>query len=528
MVILPICLILGIVAGDTESPDSLPTHDPNRTITVFVPGFDPDGSSQSGPFGIDVLDPLITNLADLAGLPDINTPGDEYLPSVVLATDYYGDLPPAYYDAQDYVDLDDVMATWGGGIPRYALVIAKYARFAMDRAGADQVNFVSASMGGLVARWLIENDSDGLASEGRIARWLSLEGVISGNWAASNNVLMFLWDLFGTPSIDVDHMRYDWIQEHIQSPRTHADSPFYGDILLGMERSTRDSANDGLLSDAMWLLEDWEPNDGVQAVGDMYFHTISSQSRFLAQTPVMPWFHVNHYEIAQEQPAWLQIGNFITGNCRVRVTLTEVNLHDPHEPDDWWWDWMPAEVVFDTEVRSPAAEVDHDITGSIGTLGYDGGASPIHPIVARDTWQSVEHVFFDDFTTPSESILDVTLGAWEVDWDDRYDMSELLGGSETFDDHTETISIDVPGTFHREFSAGDWSGRLRIEVIAYPFADLGDAIPGDIDGDGQVGITDLLALLDEWGPCPPPCAADLNGDGTVGITDLLILLDHWG
>jgi len=26
--------------------------------------------------------------------------------------------------------------------------------------------------------------------------------------------------------------------------------------------------------------------------------------------------------------------------------------------------------------------------------------------------------------------------------------------------------------------------------------------PGDIDGDGNVGITDFLDLLAAWGPCP--------------------------
>ncbi|MCZ6493755.1 MAG: choice-of-anchor B family protein [Planctomycetota bacterium] len=53
---------------------------------------------------------------------------------------------------------------------------------------------------------------------------------------------------------------------------------------------------------------------------------------------------------------------------------------------------------------------------------------------------------------------------------------------------------------------------------------------GDLDGDGTVGIIDLLILLSEWGPCPDPpdeCPADLDGDGAVGILDLLTLLANW-
>jgi hypothetical protein len=55
--------------------------------------------------------------------------------------------------------------------------------------------------------------------------------------------------------------------------------------------------------------------------------------------------------------------------------------------------------------------------------------------------------------------------------------------------------------------------------------------PADFDGDGAVGITDFLALLAAWGPCPSPpapCPADLDGDGVVGITDFLALLASWG
>ena len=59
-----------------------------------------------------------------------------------------------------------------------------------------------------------------------------------------------------------------------------------------------------------------------------------------------------------------------------------------------------------------------------------------------------------------------------------------------------------------------------------------DGVLGDLDGDGSVGVTDLLILLGAWGPCPDPCPpscpADLDGDCSVGVTDLLSLLGNWG
>ncbi|MHC4209730.1 MAG: GC-type dockerin domain-anchored protein [Planctomycetota bacterium] len=51
--------------------------------------------------------------------------------------------------------------------------------------------------------------------------------------------------------------------------------------------------------------------------------------------------------------------------------------------------------------------------------------------------------------------------------------------------------------------------------------------PADIDGDGEVGVVDFLALLAAWGPNPGH-PADIDGDGEVGVVDFLALLAAWG
>ena len=33
----------------------------------------------------------------------------------------------------------------------------------------------------------------------------------------------------------------------------------------------------------------------------------------------------------------------------------------------------------------------------------------------------------------------------------------------------------------------------------------GCGCPGDVDGDGTVGVNDLLGVLESWGDCPAPC-----------------------
>ncbi|NNM26680.1 MAG: hypothetical protein HKO59_11980 [Phycisphaerales bacterium] len=54
-----------------------------------------------------------------------------------------------------------------------------------------------------------------------------------------------------------------------------------------------------------------------------------------------------------------------------------------------------------------------------------------------------------------------------------------------------------------------------------------DTCPADLDDDGSVGFTDLLAVLSQWGPCAG-CDEDLDDSGDVGFTDLLLLLASWG
>ena len=53
------------------------------------------------------------------------------------------------------------------------------------------------------------------------------------------------------------------------------------------------------------------------------------------------------------------------------------------------------------------------------------------------------------------------------------------------------------------------------------------ACPADYNGDGNVEVTDLLALLGGWGPTTGH-PSDLDEDGQIGVLDLLELLARWG
>jgi hypothetical protein len=51
--------------------------------------------------------------------------------------------------------------------------------------------------------------------------------------------------------------------------------------------------------------------------------------------------------------------------------------------------------------------------------------------------------------------------------------------------------------------------------------------PGDVDGDGDTDLSDLGAMLADWGCHDYDCVGDLDADGDTDQADLAILLADW-
>ncbi len=126
---------------------------------------------------------------------------------------------------------------------------------------------------------------------------------------------------------------------------------------------------------------------------------------------------------------------------------------------------------------------------------------------------------------------------------DAYYAFSVNGGT-TWTEHRLTSGVwnsNNDGLNRSQQFIGDYFGMALTGtsvIPTYPSAIAGDTdiyvnridlpVPGDVDGDGLAGFSDLISLLSAWGPCNvAPCDADINGDGSIGFADLTLLLSFW-
>jgi pimeloyl-ACP methyl ester carboxylesterase len=467
------------------------THNPNDTVTVYVHGFSGHGAGKIDTiYGADEHESFMDDIPTFLGLPTINNPKDINKTNVFAATGYYGDTPPSYYTEQDKEDIAKVTEEFGGGIPRYALIVAKYSKHLMERTGAKQVNFISGSMGALVTRYLIEKNLEGLAADKKIARWLTLEGVVNGNYAASKSILFKIYNDVEKVSIDIKHMKYKWISKNLSNPRSVGKSPFYKDILVGFETSTDDSAKEGLLTKLMLTHGQFQPNDGYQIAKDTKLDVLAPY-RFLGENPTHTFIHDTHLGIKNNSILWAGISNFITSNKRVRVTLQDVKVDDIKEKDRWYSKKLPAEIVFESRVYSPSLKLQWGIDGAVNEQLYVGGVPPIIKYKKKHQTKVVNQTLYDDFILPLEDSLSIELVAKEIDGDLRYKVYESFKDRDYSYIGNTTFSVPLKDGIY-SFSSNKFSGNVKVEVIEYPFALLGEDDVADVQNSTQTDENQIL------------------------------------
>ncbi len=186
--------------------------------------------------------------------------------------------------------------------------------------------------------------------------------------------------------------------------------------------------------------------------------------------------------------------------------------------------------------------------GSLTTLKFEQvlEATTKLTIVDEQTWSylinvpvtiTIEAVVLETSSGPIESpgILQLTGTVEQTNSQLTFTGTSFWKSNDVIEDPPiafDDIPFDIPTIIpagsiaNLLLSAAAQSATFMTAVELQIVATADTQLPGDVDGDGVVGVTDLLALIAAWGPCEG-CAEDLNNDGVVNVTDILEVIGNW-
>ncbi len=412
-------------------------------MILYVHGYAQHGYQRRGVYGNDNYDKVINNLLDLSAFATTSN-YDENSKYIVAITPYYGDTPPSYYTPKDIEEVEALE-----GIPRYALIIAKFARYMKEKTKAKTIYIVSASMGSLVTRYLIEKDLEHLSSTKSISRWISLEGVIKGNIAASDKGLLRFAKgagFFKSSAPEVKQMHYSWIKEHL-----NPNSPYYKDIKIAFESSTDDHLN----NQAITLLKR-VANDGVQAVRDTY-----SEGDY----PHI-YLHETHTSIDDNLAAWADVISFLSSRKRVKLTLLNAKLDDLHEDRLFYGSILPAEIAFSSKVYSPAISQKWGIDRAIDKRALKSWYLPIFKYRDSGVSKEIDYTLFDGLVLSDEKSLRVLITPYEIDFLNLYKIREITGHGSYESLSTAVATIPLKDGIY-PIESDEWRGEIKVEISEY-------------------------------------------------------------
>lgn len=208
----------------------------------------------------------------------------------------------------------------------------------------------------------------------------------------------------------------------------------------------------------------------------------------------------------------------------------EVNFHPPGNGGrNFGWPCMEGTACYpgsgcvcnDPSLTRPVFEYTHTLgCAIIGGHVYRGCAIPslYGAYMCADYCSGRVWTFFSN----GVNVADVRQRQNEINATLPTSMSSIVG-----------IGQDAQG----ELYICEHGGRIvKIVPVQFDPANCApDSIPGDVTGDQQVNVDDLLAVISNWGPCPAKpttCPADMapwpDGDEQVNVDDLLLVISNWG
>lgn len=172
----------------------------------------------------------------------------------------------------------------------------------------------------------------------------------------------------------------------------------------------------------------------------------------------------------------------------------------------------------DTAFDTSNASTDGDVHEECEESG-DGG------VTGRDIWYTFESPLSGTLTVSTcdqvDYDSDLVLYSGECGALDLVGCNDDGSGCSGY---SSLLEVAVQQGITYRLRVGGWneyqygSGLISISID--------EAQQGDLDGDGDVDIADILLLIAAWGG-DGSSGADLDGDGDVDVADMLILLANW-
>ncbi|MDP7006075.1 MAG: M14 family zinc carboxypeptidase [Phycisphaerales bacterium] len=97
-----------------------------------------------------------------------------------------------------------------------------------------------------------------------------------------------------------------------------------------------------------------------------------------------------------------------------------------------------------------------------------------------------------------------------------YDISDIADNQQ---------SVQVRWTMGTTDSWWRYSG-WNVDDVQF-LSSTQDGVLGDVNCDGLVNVTDILAIVSQWGQCQGVCYEDIVPDGSIDVTDLLQVIGNW-
>ena len=170
-----------------------------------------------------------------------------------------------------------------------------------------------------------------------------------------------------------------------------------------------------------------------------------------------------------------------------------------------------------------------------GSGGCTGSSGILRTYTAVDgcgnTSTFVQELLYVDVDAPEFVFVpaDLTIGCDDGDIPLESATAEDACGEATVTVELEIVGGPCPEPYQivRVFTATDACGNSASATQTISIGDAPQGCPEDLDGDGFVGVSDVLLALGEFG-CATNCTVDLDGDGATSVSDVLALLSSFG